>query len=209
MTRNSSQALLIFTRNPELGKCKTRLAETVGERAALEIYRLLLDHTCSLSKNLEGVDKIVYFSDFLGNGSVWNPSHFQFRLQNGNDLGERMLSAFREAFSEGYSKVVIIGSDIYNLSTYDLQQAFSSLDRHEAVLGPAEDGGYYLLGLTRLIPALFRDKSWGAETVLESSLKDLKEVTTRMLPERNDVDRYEDIAGQPVFESLIKRYSND
>ncbi len=203
MALRSNRALLIFTRNPEPGKCKTRLAATIGERAALEIYDFLLRHTANLSKSLEGMDKYVYFSEYLGDGSTWDPACFEYRLQEGTDLGERMEKALRETFAAGYTRVVLIGSDLYDLATEDLVEAFRQLDRHEVVLGPAGDGGYYLLGLRQLLPDLFQNKHWGTQTVLKDTLADLRGTDTRLLPVRNDVDRYEDIKGNPVFEPFL------
>jgi rSAM/selenodomain-associated transferase 1 len=205
LSRTSQRALLIFTRNPEQGKCKTRLAASIGDEAALAIYRYLLHHTAAITRKLNGVDRFVYFSEHLGDGTYWDPTSFQYRLQSGEDLGERMLQAFREAFSMGYSEVVIIGSDLYDLSAEDLNTAFQEMGRNEVVLGPAADGGYYLIGMKYPIPALFRGKQWGMENVLKDSLDDLKGYRTFLLPIRNDVDRYEDIEGNPVFEPFLKQ----
>lgn len=203
MSRNSQRALLIFTRNPEPGKCKTRLAASIGSQAALNIYRFLIQHTASIAGKVEGVDKFVYFSEQPGEGSFWAPEHFRHRLQKGEDLGERMLQAFQEVFSQGYTQAVLIGSDLYDLSSEDLRQAFVQLSRHEVVLGPAADGGYYLIGLKKAMPVLFREKQWGMPTVLKDTLQNLEEVDTCLLPVRNDVDRYEDIQGNPVFEPFL------
>ena len=205
MSQSSQRALLIFTRNPEPGKCKTRLAATIGERAALDIYCFLLRHTAEVARNLKGADKFVFFSDHPGDGSFWDPVFFEHCLQEGEDLGDRMLQAFREAFSMGYSEVVLIGSDLYDLSTKDLGAAFRELNSHEVVLGPASDGGYYLIGMKRPIPALFKGKQWGKESVLEDTLADLEGISTSLLPIRNDVDRYEDIEGIPVFEPFLNQ----
>ncbi len=205
MSRTTRRALLIFTRNPEPGTCKTRLAASIGDAAALEIYCFLLRHTASIAHPLEGVDKFVYFSDHPGDGTFWDPTRFQYRLQKGEDLGARMLQAFREAFSAGYSEVVLIGSDLFDLSTEDLEASFRELQGHEVVLGPASDGGYYLIGLKRPIPGLFRGKRWGTDSVLKDTLADLEDRSTFLLPVRNDVDRYEDIEGNPVFEPFLNQ----
>jgi rSAM/selenodomain-associated transferase 1 len=124
-------------------------------------------------------------------------------VQKGEDLGARMLQAFQEAFSVGYSEAVLIGSDLYDLTSDDLREAFGQLNRHEVVLGPAGDGGYYLIGMKKAIPGLFQGKQWGTQTVLKETLQNLKEVDTFLLPVRNDVDRYEDIQGNPVFEPFL------
>jgi len=205
LPRTSQRVLLIFTRNPEPGKCKTRLAASIGDRAALDIYRFLLRHTATITRKLEGVDKLVYFSDHAGDGSYWDPTSFQHHVQKGEDLGARMLQAFREAFSMGYSEVVLIGSDLYDLRTEDLSTSFQKLGQHEVVLGPASDGGYYLIGMKRPIPALFKGKQWGKESVLSDTLADLEGFNTFLLPVRNDVDRYEDIEGNPVFEPFLNQ----
>jgi len=209
LSRHSEQALLIFTRNPEPGKCKTRLAATIGDAAALSIYTFLLEHTAGIARSLEDTDRHVYFSDHPGDGLIWEAETFAGHVQQGEGLGERMQNAVAEAFMAGYQKVVIIGSDLYDLAAEDLIAAFARLNTHQAVVGPATDGGYYLLGLTRMIPALFRDKAWGTEKVLEATLRDLEGIGTFLLPPRNDIDRYEDIAGNPFFEPFLKNLSHD
>lgn len=210
MSKPTRQALLIFTRNPEPGKCKTRLAAVVGNQAALEIYTFLVRHTAAVTQALSGTDKYVYYSEYAGDGSLWDPATFTPCVQQGPDLGARMEHAFRQAFAAGYDRVVLIGSDLYDLGTGDLESAFELLGSHEAVIGPATDGGYYLIGLQKLVPGLFKNKSWGQDTVLEHSLSDLDGLSVGMLPERNDVDYYEDIAGNPVFEPFLQNLpSND
>ena len=147
----TNSALIIFTRNPELGKCKTRLAKTIGDEAALRIYIFLVEHTDKIARSLPDADLRVYFSDFIGEDNhYWHSNLFSKHLQHGEDLGVRMERAFTETFNAGYEKVVIIGSDLYDLGVSDLAAAFDALESHEAVLGPASDGGYYLLGLKKL-----------------------------------------------------------
>ena len=200
----TNSALIIFTRNPELGKCKTRLAKTIGDEAALRIYIFLVEHTDKIARSLPDADLRVYFSDFIGEDNhYWHSNLFSKHLQHGEDLGVRMERAFTETFNAGYVKVVIIGSDLYDLGVSDLAAAFDALESHEAVLGPASDGGYYLLGLKKVIPSLFAGKAWGTSTVLETTLEDLAKTPTYILAKKNDIDRYEDITGNPVFESLI------
>jgi len=144
----SKDLLLIFTRNPELGKVKTRLAKGVGAEAALTIYKQLLTHTQEQVLPLS-VTKRVGYSNRIGKKDVWEDAVFEKFVQKGNDLGTRMEIAFDQGFTEGFQKIIIIGSDLYDLRTAHLKQAFKALDTHEAVIGPALDGGYYLLGLRR------------------------------------------------------------
>ncbi|RXG24722.1 TIGR04282 family arsenosugar biosynthesis glycosyltransferase [Leeuwenhoekiella aequorea] len=194
----SEQTVLIFTRNPELGKVKTRLAAGVGDEAALAIYKFLLEHTVSITKDLSA-DKHVFYSEKIRSEDLWNESNYIKKLQYGVDLGARMHKAFEDSFKAGYKKVIIIGSDMYDLSQKDIELAFSELDHHDFVVGPAQDGGYYLLGMTFLLPQLFQNKEWGTETVLEDTLKDLRSHSFKLLEVRNDVDYYEDIKGIDAF----------
>ncbi|MEZ4809434.1 MAG: TIGR04282 family arsenosugar biosynthesis glycosyltransferase [Allomuricauda sp.] len=199
----NNSLLLIFTRNPELGKCKTRLAAKVGDPTALEIYRFLLEHTVSITRSLN-VTKWTCYSENIWNHDIWDNNSYLKKLQVGADLGERMLHAFQEGFRAGFEKIIIIGSDMFNLSKEDLEMAFLALENHDHVIGPAEDGGYYLLGMKSLKKELFQNKSWGTDTVLADTLEDLKTGTVFMLPERNDVDLYEDIKDIEAFRPFLK-----
>ncbi|WP_420320469.1 TIGR04282 family arsenosugar biosynthesis glycosyltransferase [Flagellimonas sp.] len=195
--------LLIFTRNPELGKCKTRLAAKIGDVPALEIYKFLLSHTVGITKDLE-VEKHVYYSESVWTDDVWNDQTYKKQVQRGADLGLRMQYAFENGFNSGFQKIIIIGSDMYDLSQGDLEEAFELLETHDFVVGPAEDGGFYLLGMKSLKVKLFQNKSWGTETVLSDTLEDLKTEKVFMLPVKNDVDRYEDIKDIEAFQSYLK-----
>lgn len=199
----STDLLLILTRNPELGKCKTRLATKVGDKAALDIYKFLLQHTLTITKKLP-VQKWVYYSEEIWTNDIWVREFYQKKLQQGADLGERMMNAFLEGFKDGYQRIVIIGSDMYDLSQEDLKRAFSKLEHHDFVLGPAEDGGYYLLGMRKIKTELFEAKDWGKENVLKDTLNDLIEENYALLPTRNDVDHYEDIEHLEAFQPFLK-----
>ncbi|AKA34646.1 TIGR04282 family arsenosugar biosynthesis glycosyltransferase [Flagellimonas lutaonensis] len=199
----SKDLLLIFTRNPELGKCKTRLAKTVGDQAALDIYTFLLEHTLQITKGLPAT-KYVYYSEEIWQDDIWEAGIYTKKLQQGNDLGNRMHNAFVEGFDEGFEKIVVIGSDMYDLSQVDLEQAFRELDTNDFVIGPAHDGGYYLLGMKRLYAPLFKNKAWGAENVLQDTLADLKNEEIVLLDMRNDVDLYDDIKDIEAFQAFLK-----
>lgn len=198
----SKRLLLIFTRNPQLGKCKTRLAATIGDQAALDVYVFLLEHTRSITASLDA-SKQVYYSEEIANDDLWSLNTFEKKQQVGEDLGQRMHNAFAEGFKDGYEHILIIGSDMYDLSTKDLEAAFDALETNEVVLGPAEDGGYYALGLSRMHQALFENKQWGTASVLKDSLADLKDTTYFLLEEKNDVDYYEDIKDIAVFKPFL------
>ena len=198
-----SNLLLIFTRNPELGKCKTRLAAKVGDEAALEVYKFLLEHTVSITKDVAS-DKQVYYSEQIWDNDIWDHSIFEKRLQVGDDLGQRMSNAFQYGFNAGYEKIIIIGSDMYDLDPETLELALERLDDHDFVIGPALDGGYYLLGMKSLELALFENKNWGTSTVLSDTLGDISEHKVHLLPKKNDVDHYEDIKDIEVFQPFLK-----
>lgn len=196
--------LLIFTRNPELGKVKTRLANRVGDETALEIYTFLLERTRDVSKELKSADKAVYYSIKIRENDIWDPVIYQKNQQFGEDLGVRMKNAFKNGFDAGYKKVLIIGSDLYDLSSKNIEKAFNELDNNDVVIGPAEDGGYYLLGMNSLEENVFKNKKWGTETVRKDTLADLKKKKVKLLEFKNDIDVYEDILDIPeIMNSFI------
>lgn len=200
---NSKSLLVIFTRNPELGKCKTRLAATVGDETALDIYKFLLSHTAKITSNLN-VAKEVHYSAEVPENDIWDTTLFDKKQQIGDDLGERMSNAFKKGFAAGFESICLIGSDMFDLEQADLELAFSALDSNEFVLGPALDGGYYIIGMKKWNQALFQKKAWGTETVLKDTLADLKNNKIHLLEVRNDVDIYDDIKDIPAFKPFLK-----
>ncbi|MBP0903504.1 TIGR04282 family arsenosugar biosynthesis glycosyltransferase [Mariniflexile gromovii] len=201
----SKKALIVFTRNPELGKCKTRLAKTVGDKSALEIYKHLLKYTANIAKNTNA-DKYVFYSETIQKNDLWDASIFRKKLQEGPDLGEKMQNAFSYVFSLGYQKVIIIGSDLLDLTPKHIQLAFEALDKNNVVIGPAKDGGYYLLGMTSINQNLFKNKAWGTSTVLKDTLNELQKSNVFLLEELNDIDTFEDMEH---YQELEKYYKND
>ena len=199
----SKNLLLIFTRNPELGKCKTRLAATVGNESALEIYKFLLNHTAAITQDVNAA-KQVWYSEEIWNDDVWDTTYFDKRIQNGNDLGIRMANAFQEGFASKFERIIVIGSDMHDLTKGDIDNAFEVLKTKDFVIGPAEDGGYYLLGMNSFNSAVFKNKTWGNDTVLQGTLEDLKNRNVQLLETRNDVDLYEDIATNDAFLPFLK-----
>ncbi|ARV06501.1 glycosyltransferase [Polaribacter sp. SA4-10] len=203
MKTKNKNVLLIFTRNPELGKVKSRLAKTVGDETALEIYKFLLQKTQNISAKVTS-DKAVYYSVKIRKDDIWDENSYQKHQQVGEDLGIRMQYAFEQSFAAGYEKVMIIGSDLYDLTTENIENAFQKLDTNEVVLGPAEDGGYYLLGMKSLEENIFKNKNWGTETVRKDTLDDLTDKKVHLLQELNDVDVFEDIEHHPAFQHFLK-----
>ncbi|ARS34436.1 TIGR04282 family arsenosugar biosynthesis glycosyltransferase [Pontibacter actiniarum] len=191
---DKSKLLLLFVRNPELGKVKTRLAATVGPEKALQVYIRLLEHTREVTRQLP-VHKLVYYTDEVKPDDLWPNETYEKRVQPGGDLGVKMQAAFASAFEEGYSSVVIIGSDCLQLTSDIIADAYQKLASHEVVVGPALDGGYYLLGMNRLYPQLFQNKRWSTAHVFPDTVQDLQDLDLpyALLPRLSDVDHAEDL----------------
>ncbi len=186
MTKN---ALIIFVKNPVEGQVKTRLAKTIGNSTAVTIYKQLLLHTFTITQHLS-VDKFVFYGDYINDEDLWSINIYQKQLQKGIDLGERMRNAFELVFNLGYDKVIIIGSDCYELTTQILEEAFDELIIADAVIGPCNDGGYYLLGMKQLVLDLFTNIEWSTDAVLPTTIQKFKDLQLQygMLPTLNDVD---------------------
>jgi hypothetical protein len=190
----NKKALIIFVRNPVPGKVKTRIAEAVGEDKALHIYKELLQHTHDIAVNI-AADKYVFYSEYVQPGDSWEDDSYQKLLQAGKTLGDKMSNAFSCLFGESYEKIVIIGSDCYELTTEIIEQAFESLSDKDTVIGPAQDGGYYLLGMKKMIPGVFENKNWSTSSVFNSTIQDFEKAGIRykVLPVLKDIDTIEDI----------------
>lgn len=187
------QALIIFARNPVRGKVKTRLAATMGDDKALSIYQSLLEYTVQITQQLP-CDRYVFYADGISNNDVWSDDLYLKKNQEGNDLGQRMLHAFDTLFQQGYQKIIIIGTDCFELSSTILLDAFTALDEKEVVIGPSEDGGYYLLGIRQFFPFLFEEKAWSTNTVYSSTVQQLaiQNIRYDTLPILNDIDTEDD-----------------
>jgi len=188
------EALLIFTRNPQPGKVKTRLAATIGNEATLQIYKQLLLHTVSMTYQLP-IDKIIFYSDYIDQEDVWESTYYHKQVQQGSELGERMKNAFASTFEREYNKIVIIGTDCPGLNAEIIMNAFATLDKNDVVIGPAEDGGYYLLGMKQLNRALFEDIHWSTSTVLDDTKNKCAALHLKygLLPLLKDIDEEKDL----------------
>jgi rSAM/selenodomain-associated transferase 1 len=194
MTMLSSTALVIFVRNPVLGQVKTRLAKDIGNERALAIYLQLLEHTLKITRSLS-FRKFIYYADEVSDYDLWSVPGYTKRMQSGTNLGERMLNSFKELFEQGFTRIVIIGSDCLQLQTENLQEAVTLLESNTAVIGPASDGGYYLLGLTKLYPELFVNKPWSTNQVLTKTIDDFNNqgISYALLEELSDIDDITDL----------------
>lgn len=193
----SPDAILIFVRAPVAGRVKTRLAAEIGNDAALRVYRRLAEHAVSAARAADGAAVRIHFTPAEDGDAVraWLGAGAEYLPQADGDLGERMRRAFETAFAAGHRRVVIIGSDLPDLSAEALRTAFDLLDSHAAVLGPARDGGYYLLGMTEMIDGIFDGVPWSTPAVLDATLARLRTAGARaaMLPVLADVDEAADL----------------
>jgi len=190
----STTALVIFVRNPISGQVKTRLAKDIGDERALEIYQQLLQHTLEITRSLS-FRKFIYYADEVSDYDLWSVPGYTKRKQNGNDLGERMLNSFKELFDQGFTQIIIIGSDCLQLKMETLEEALALLESNNAVIGPARDGGYYLLGLTKFYPELFINKPWSTDKVFAKTIEDFIDlgISYAFLEELSDIDTVADL----------------
>lgn len=201
---SDKELLIIFAKVPELGKAKTQLAVSVGNEKALEIYQALLSHTHAVTSSISQ-DKIVYYTPHIVTDDQWEGDIFHKALQSAGDLGERMQQAFAQGFAQGYSRICIIGTDCFELTTQHLTDAFTALHEHDVVLGPSQDGGYYLLGMNQLYTSLFSNKEWSTESVAENTRDDVTQLALSLkeLPVLNDIDTVEDLKQSPLGVKLL------
>lgn len=200
------KGILIFIKNPILGKAKTRLAKDIGKEKALEVYKLLLAHTRKITKSISA-DKLLYYALEIDKNDDWSSSVYQKFLQNpSSDLGQKMYSAFTDSFENGYERLIIIGSDCFDLSEETLNQALVQLEKKDAVIGPAFDGGYYLIGLKKnlmtstqsILDQLFLNRDWSHKNVAQEAMKVFErfDLDFHTLPALSDIDTVKDLRGE-------------
>lgn len=193
------QLLIVFVKNIKLGKVKTRLAKTIGNEAAFEVYKELVAITEKATATLD-FDKAIYFSDTIVD-TKWKNT--EKKVQFGVDLGARMQNAFTDGFNLGYEDIILIGSDLPDISKIIIESGFKALKINEVVFGPAEDGGYYLIGMSKLHSFVFDDKPWSQSHLLDVSLNELNKnnVGFSLLEILNDIDTYEDLIASNFYKN--------
>ena len=192
------RGLIVFAREPLPGKVKTRLAVSLGDRAAAELYETMLQDVLKTARQLSDVETVVFWD--CGEGALpflAERYRCSSRRQIPGDLGQRMRGAFEEMFNDGFGLCCIIGSDAPDVPLSYILQAYRVLEATQAdvILGPSRDGGYYLLGLRRVWEQLFVNISWSTAEVLEQSVTAAQGagLKTAMLPEWQDIDTLEDL----------------
>lgn len=202
--QNGDALILFFVKHPEPGEVKTRLAESIGSEKTAQLYRcFILDLLAKLRSVRLPFRICVYPEQKREMLMRWLGREYEYNPQRGVDLGERMAAAFHDAFSGGHRRVILMGSDFPDLPQTFLEEALGALNTHDAVIGPAMDGGYYLIGFRKetFFPQVFVGMDWGTEGVFRQTLSILKAHTTQVyvLPVWNDIDTIEDL------KQLIKR----
>lgn len=192
--------LIVFVKNPEFGKVKSRLAVEIGRRKALSVYKKLLIKTRDTVANI-GVEKLVSYSDNIDLNDIWDGIIFSKDIQRGQNLGERMYNAINRASRNKYKKICLIGSDNMEITEKIIYSAYKYLDDYDVVFGPSKDGGYYLIGMKTPIKEVFEDISWSTELVLKESIAiiELMKLNYVLLPELSDIDVLADINDKDKF----------
>ena len=194
--------LIVFVKNLKLGKVKTRLAKTIGNQAAFEVYYELVKITEQVTQTIP-IDKHIYFSDLVIEDK-WSNEYKT--VQQGNDLGERMKNAFKKGFEKGYERIVLIGSDLPDISYKIIKEGIDLLNEFDVVFGPAKDGGYYLIGLTKMHNFIFENKPWSQQNLMEETLKELsiQNIAYSTLSTLNDIDTIDDLFASNFYEQNLK-----
>ncbi|GAA4238626.1 TIGR04282 family arsenosugar biosynthesis glycosyltransferase [Postechiella marina] len=194
--------VIVFVKNIKLGKVKTRLAKTIGNQGAFNVYSELVKVTEKATKNLN-CDKHIYFSEAIVENQ-W-PNDYK-TVQQGANLGERMKNAFKNGFNAGYQRIILIGSDLPDIKSTHINAGLEKLKQSSAVFGPAQDGGYYLIGLSKMQEFIFENKPWSQEHLLKETLNELtkNKVTFSTLEVLNDIDTFEDLIASSFYKNNIK-----
>jgi len=194
----NDRCLLFFIKSPEEGKVKSRLASVIGDERAANLYRDFITQMLSTLRRGDFPFHICFYPhNALKGVKEWLGDQHHYIPQKGKDLGERMSNAFRKAFDTGFKRVVLVGSDIPDLPLEVIEEAFISLKEEDAAIGPAYDGGYYLIGFKEktFSPQVFERMAWGTERVFEDTMKVLKNLNQRVhtLPYLRDIDTVDDL----------------
>lgn len=204
------QLLIIFTKNAQLGKVKTRLAATIGDDEALHAHQLLVEKTAIQMSSIS-CDKAVYYSNHSEDGNIFSTIGFHQHVQFGEDLGQRMRNAFSAEFKKGYTSIVMIGTDCPDLEERNVSEGFELLKSNDLVLGPAHDGGYYLIGLSSPREELFSGIEWSTSSVFEKTLEiaEAAQMSIGILSTKRDIDTFDDLKssdfGKEHFSHLMNQ----
>ena len=188
------EKLIVFARAAHAGQVKTRLAREIGDQAAVDAYKTLMEQLLANLRAVFNVELRFTPDSARAEFESWLQPGWHLATQGEGDLGQRLARAFQESFAAGSQRVAIIGSDCPAVTVQDIHSAWRSLLTHDVVLGPARDGGYWLIGLCRPQPGIFENIPWSSAAVLETTLTRVREagLTVHRLRTLADVDTVED-----------------
>lgn len=198
------KALIIMLKNPVKGKVKTRLAKDAGDEMAFDIYMNLLRHTQMITRDIDA-DKYIFYSDLIERNDFFDNGLYKKYVQCSGDLGVRMDYGFSIPFKNEYKEVVMIGADCYALTPEHINKAFLALQDHDFVIGPATDGGYYLIGMKKWNRWLLQNKQWSTEHLFEESKTEIENNNGKLflLETLTDIDTIEDLNLFPDLKNVI------
>ena len=190
--KESKSAVIVFAREPKDGKVKTRLLHNFSIQDVTCLYKAFIKDVLKIVLEVECDERFIFYA---GTGSSIPflrkfQRNFLLRRQMGKDLGERMFRAFVQCQKEGFDKMIIIGTDCLTIKSIDIDKAFKKLEHHSCVLGPAKDGGYYLIGLKSPDKRFFEKIKWSTSSVFEQTIGEIKKQkkTVALLRQREDID---------------------
>lgn len=204
MNNANENLLIIFVKNLIPGQVKTRLAAEIGIDGALDVYKFLVEHTFEVTNELPCA-KAIYYSEYVEIEDVWDTEKYKLFIQKGNTLGDRMLNAFEDSFNKKFKRVVIIGSDSYELKTHHIEEAFEELESNDVVVGPSKDGGYYLIGMNRNYPQFFTNKTYSHSNVLTELLTEISTAgaSFHLLEKLADIDTLQDLRDSDIDFEMV------
>lgn len=196
--------LLIFAKYPDPGKVKTRMQPQVSAQDAAELYRAMVEDLYVSLARSDNFDTIVCFTPESKRNAFknWLGSGVSLKNQCEGNLGDKLGTAFKSCFNDGYKKVIAIGGDCVTVTAEEVSRAFGHLDTNDAVIGPTEDGGYYLIGTSAMIPGLFNTIAWSTERVFTQTIQILKSLSLRhtVLENKFDIDTVRD--AEKLFQKI-------
>lgn len=195
---------MVFIKDSSKYPVKTRLKTSIGKNKSIWVYNQILKKTALVLKNIKTDIAVFHYNSIISKNPFKNFSKWN-KIQIGENLGKKISNAFNWGFEKGYKKIIIIGSDLWDLNEEIINTGFIELNKNKVVIGPSIDGGYYLLGLNKKMPKIFEGIKWGTQSVLAETLK-LLEHEPYILPELNDIDTFEDLITNP---SLFKIYNTN
>lgn len=192
------KAVILFIKYPEEGKVKTRLASTTNDKFAVDIYRAISENVfCELDKLGKDIDVFIFYSaiDNAEKITSWVGKAFNYKVQTGLDLGEKMSNSFEDVFSRNYLSAIIIGSDVPEITSNVIIDAFNNLENHDIVISPSDDGGYSLLGINNMHKELFQNIRWSSKHVLNETMEIInnKKLKLSLLESLVDIDTEEEL----------------